>query len=62
MVQAEVCLGVGVVESRWAFRSSKPVTGRVAGRGGFDSHPFPPKMTADGVIAPSAEIISSFRI
>ncbi len=33
---------MGVVGSRWAPRSSKPVTGRVAGRGGFDSHPLPP--------------------
>jgi hypothetical protein len=32
----------GVVGSRWAPRSSKPVAGRVAGRGGFDSHPLPP--------------------
>ncbi len=41
-----VCLtSVGVVESRWAPRSSKPVAGRVAGRGGFDSHPLPPLFT-----------------
>jgi hypothetical protein len=33
----------GVVESRWAFLSSKLVAGCYAGRGGFDSHPFPPK-------------------
>jgi membrane-associated protease RseP (regulator of RpoE activity) len=33
---------LGVVGSRWVPRSSKPVAGRVAGRGGFDSHPFPP--------------------
>ena len=33
---------MGVVGSRWAPRSSKPVAGRVAGRGGFDSHPLPP--------------------
>ena len=32
----------GVVGSRWAPRSSKPVAGRVAGRGGFDSHSLPP--------------------
>ncbi len=32
----------GVVGSRWAPRSSKPVAGRTAGRGGFDSHPLPP--------------------
>ncbi len=32
----------GVVGSRWAPRSSKPVAGRAAGRGGFDSHPLPP--------------------
>jgi hypothetical protein len=38
-----VCLNdTGVVGSRWAPRSSKPVAGRVAGRGGFDSHPLPP--------------------
>lgn len=34
-------LDEGVDESRWAPRSSKPVAGRVAGRGGFDPHPFP---------------------
>ena len=34
-------LRVGVVRSRWASRSSKSVSGRVASRGGFDSHPFP---------------------
>jgi hypothetical protein len=33
---------MGVVGSRWAPRSSKPVAGRVAGCGGFDSHPLPP--------------------
>ena len=33
---------MGVVESRWASRSSKPVAGRVAGCSGFDSHPLPP--------------------
>ena len=33
---------LGVDKSRWASRSSKPVAGRFAGRGGFDSHPFPP--------------------
>ncbi len=33
---------LGVGEFRWAPRSSKPVTGRSASRGGFDSHPFPP--------------------
>ena len=27
---------------RWVPRSSKPAAGRVAGRGGFDSHPLPP--------------------
>jgi hypothetical protein len=32
----------GVVGSRWAPRSSKPVAGCTAGRGGFDSHPLPP--------------------
>ncbi len=32
---------LGVAGSRWASRSSKPVAGRVAGRGGFDSHPLP---------------------
>ena len=32
---------VGVVKSRRASWSSKPVAGRVAGRGGFDSHPLP---------------------
>ena len=35
-------LHVGVVRSRWVSWSSKPVAGRVAGRGGFDSHPLPP--------------------
>lgn len=35
-------LRAGVVRSRWASWSSKPVAGRVAGRGGFDSHPLPP--------------------
>jgi hypothetical protein len=34
---------VGVVRSRWASWSSKPVAGRVAGRGGFDSHPLSPR-------------------
>jgi hypothetical protein len=34
-------LAEGMDESRWALRSSKPLAGRVAGRGGFDSHPFP---------------------
>ena len=37
-------LHVGVVRSRWASWSSKPVAGRVAGRGGFDSHPLPSKI------------------
>ncbi len=31
----------GVVESRWAPRSSKSVAGRSASRGGFDSHSLP---------------------
>jgi len=32
----------GVVESRWAPRSSKPSEGcRRGGPGGFDSHPLP---------------------
>lgn len=35
-------LVAGVVESWRASRSSKPVAGRSAGRGGFDSHPLPP--------------------
>ena len=35
-------LATGVVGSRWAPRSSKPVAGRSTGRGGFDSHPLPP--------------------
>ena len=34
-------------ESRWAPRSSKPLAGRVAGRGGFDSHALPPKLLSD---------------
>ncbi len=34
-------LELGVVESRWAFLSSKLVAGCYAVRGGFDSHPFP---------------------
>ena len=38
---------LGVVGSRWAPRSSKPVAGRVAGRGGFDSHPFPLSFTQE---------------
>jgi membrane-associated protease RseP (regulator of RpoE activity) len=33
---------MGVVRSRWASWSSTPVAGRVAGRGGFVSHPLPP--------------------
>ena len=33
---------MGMDRSRWASRSSKPVAGRIAGRGGFDPHPFPP--------------------
>jgi hypothetical protein len=37
-----VSLRAGVVRSRWVSWSSKPVAGRVAGRGGFDSHPLPP--------------------
>ena len=36
---------MGVVRSRWASWSSKPVAGRVAGRGGFDSHPLSPIIT-----------------
>ena len=44
-----VCLRMGVVRSRWASWSSKPVAGRVAGRGGFDSHPLPP--LDDGLLA-----------
>ena len=32
----------GVVESRWAPRSSKSVAGRNASRGGFDFHSLPP--------------------
>ena len=32
---------MGVVESRWAPRSSKSVAGRYASRGGFDSHSLP---------------------
>ena len=32
---------LGVVESRWAPRSSKSVAGRYASRGGFDSHSLP---------------------
>src|SRR5215216_5486369 len=35
-------LYMGVVRSRWASWSSKPVAGRVAGRGGFDAHPLSP--------------------
>jgi hypothetical protein len=35
-------LSPGVVKSRRASRSSTPVAGRVAGRGGFDPHPLPP--------------------
>jgi hypothetical protein len=35
-------LHMGVVRSRWASLSSKLVAGRVAGRGGFDSHPLSP--------------------
>jgi hypothetical protein len=34
--------------SRWASWSSKPVAGRVAGRGGFDSHPLSPIFTNVG--------------
>ena len=37
-----VCLPPGVVRSRRASRSSTPVAGRVASRGGFDPHPLPP--------------------
>jgi hypothetical protein len=37
----------GVVKSWRASWSSKPVAGRVAGRGGFDSHPLPPIRTVD---------------
>ena len=37
-------LRVGVVRSRWASWSSKPVVGRVASRGGFDSHPLSPTL------------------
>ncbi len=35
-------LFVGVVRSRWVSWSSTPVAGRVASRGGFDSHPLSP--------------------
>ncbi len=31
-----------MLRSRWASRSSKPVAGCIASRGGFDSHAFPP--------------------
>jgi len=37
----KVILKVGMARSWWASRSSTPVSGRVASRGGFDSHPFP---------------------
>lgn len=37
----KVILKLGMVRSWWASRSSTPVSGRVASRGGFDSHPFP---------------------
>lgn len=37
-------LWVGMEGSRWTPRSSKPVAGCQAGRGGFDSHPFPLKL------------------
>jgi glutaredoxin len=43
-----VFLTAGMAESWWAPRSSKPVAGRVAGRGGFDSHPFPPVLNRGG--------------
>lgn len=39
-----IILALGVVRSRWASWSSKPVAGRVAGRGGFDSHPLSPNL------------------
>ena len=39
--QHSIMLVMGLVRSRWASWSSKPVAGRVASRGGFDSHPLP---------------------
>ncbi len=52
---------LGVVESRWAPRSSKSVAGRVAGRGGFDSHPFPPilMMSLNETESPTHEVLFS---
>jgi hypothetical protein len=41
---------LGVVESWWAPRSSKPVAGRVAGRSGFDSHPLPPGSVSEIIL------------
>ena len=38
-------LYAGVVRSRWVSWSSTPVAGRVASRGGFDSHPLSPTST-----------------
>jgi hypothetical protein len=43
ILQPSIMLVSGVVRSRWASWSSKPVAGRVASRGGFDSHPLPQK-------------------
>ncbi len=56
-----VSLRLGVVRSRWASWSSKPVAGRVAGRGGFDSHPLSPafgRQTADHVVCCLSSVVS----
>ena len=46
----------GVVESRWAPRSSKSVAGRNASRGGFDSHSLPPFIRSSPPIMSQSEI------
>ncbi len=46
----------GVVESRWAPRSSKSVAGRNASRGGFDSHSLPPLINLSPPLMSQSEI------
>ena len=46
----------GVVESRWAPRSSKSVAGRNASRGGFDSHSLPPLIRFSPLLMNQPEI------
>lgn len=54
---------MGVDGPRWVPRSSKPVAGRLAGRGGFDTHPFPPKAMDHGATMythPESELLETY--